>query len=95
MTKQVIVDNGKGQGAFGTGETWADAMTSAQAHWRESFGPQKPVKYRLCEYVAGDAPESYRIDAWRVILDSAPFVGWGRLLLKLCLSDDLDAGVSE
>ena len=91
MTKQVIVDNGKGQGAFGTGETWADAMTSAQAHWRESFGPQKPTKVRLCERDGG--PDEY--GDWRVILDSAPFTGWGRLLLKLCLSDDLDAGVSE
>lgn len=68
-TKQVIVDNGKGQGAFGIGETWEQAMKNARLHWRDNFGTQKPTKTRLCEYDEASG-------TWRTVIRECRFVSW-------------------
>lgn len=70
-TKQVTVDNSKGQGTYGLGGTWAKAAENARSHWRESFGTQKPVKVRLSEYEGSGR--------WRTVVDSMPFVNWKTL----------------
>lgn len=69
-TKQVILDNGKGQGAFGVAETWDAAARNARAHWRTNFFAGKPARVRLCERDDG---------VWRVLVKEAPFTSWGRL----------------
>jgi hypothetical protein len=70
-TKQVILDNGKGQGAYGLADSWTEAIANARGHWRWNFSTQKPTRVRRLELAAsgaivGQSPET-------------PFVSWAAL----------------
>lgn len=47
MMKQVILDNGHGQGSYGLGEDWETALKIAMDEYRANFGAD-PVRFRLC-----------------------------------------------
>lgn len=63
-TKQVILGNGKGQGAFGLGPTFAVAADIARREWRSAIGRKLPKRIRLCERDTG---------AWQDVIEEAPF----------------------
>jgi hypothetical protein len=73
--KQVTVDNGKGQGAYGLGESWERAACNARENWRENFGTQKPTRIRLSEKFYSDGTWG----DWRTVIKEAPFTSWGKL----------------
>lgn len=76
-TKRVYLDNGKGQGAFGTAETWEEATRNARNHWKANFFVGDPIRVRLCERDGG--LDDHHDSEWRVLVKEAPFTSWPRL----------------
>jgi hypothetical protein len=69
-TKQVILGNGKGQGAFGLGPTFAVAADIARREWRSAIGGKLPKRVRICSRDMG---------TWETVVDEARFRSWKAL----------------
>jgi hypothetical protein len=82
-SKQVILDNGRGQGTFGTGCTWAAAAQNARNFWKVNAFAGKPVRVRLVTQTEAREQTIYRSEM--------SFPGWAALVRELAELDDAEA----